>query len=96
MSASTDEDVDVVVKQTGFTDKEHIASLIKKHNNNLVNVICELQGIESVRAETPAKMSKAQQAIAEVRMIVDEKEAIFHNVMKQARGASGAQEMGLK
>jgi hypothetical protein len=94
MEQITDDVVMLVASQSGVHNRDQIVRALEKHNGRIVDTICELGGFpdQSDQHADPSLMSDVQQSIMEVRKIVDEKEAFFHNLMKQTK----QEQMGLK
>lgn len=70
------EDIDIIAKQTGITDKLAIRKCYFKNNKDMTNTIMELMEIETSH-EDKSKYTKPSE-FDEIRNIMNEKERIYH------------------
>lgn len=74
------EDIDIIAKQTGITDKLEIRKCYFKNNKDMTNTIMELLGPEIEFDKVDDKSTKTTQKneFDEIRNIMNEKERIYH------------------
>lgn len=66
------EDIDIIAKQTGITDKLQIRKCYFKNNKDITNTIMELMSLEIDKEHVkPSEFD-------EIRNIMNEKEKIYH------------------
>lgn len=70
------EDIDIIAKQTGITDKLEIRKCYFKNNKDMTNTIMELMAID-ISYEDKSKYIKPSE-FDQIRNIMNEKERIYH------------------
>ena len=68
------DDIDIIAKQTGITDKLEIRKCYFKNNKDMTNTIMELLSLEDNNYQT----SKTTSEFDKIRNIMNEKEKIYH------------------
>lgn len=80
------EDIATVMQQTGVDNREVVEATLRRHENNVVDTICDILGMPR-RAATVEGLDDAS-PLGEVRRIVCEKEAVFHEFMRRTKKSS--------
>jgi hypothetical protein len=70
-------DVDIIAHQTGLNDTLYIERVLIECNNDIAMTILKLMGATTKTAE----VVKEPSAFEQIRMILDEKEKLFYDVM---------------
>ena len=83
MSTDASSYAETVMQHTGVDEAKAEAALAR-HDNNIVNAICDILGLTPV--EEPVDTSP----LAEVRRIVSDKEAVFHKIMQRSKAQAQA------
>jgi hypothetical protein len=82
MSNMNDEhrsNVEVVMRQTECYDISLIKRKLQEHDNNVVDVICDLMTLPT--APAPPPLSSSQSHFEDIRSIMDEKDRLFQQAM---------------
>jgi hypothetical protein len=75
------EDIDIIAKQTGITDKLEIRKCYFKNNKDMTNTIMELLGPEIAfddKSNDKSNKTTQKNEFDEIRNIMNEKERIYH------------------
>ena len=84
-----DEDIGILRRETGLGQIE-AESLLQEVDNDVVSAILKHQGVEPEPPKVPSTpLTEAQQKIAELREIVDEKDRKMDRLIQQSKGEGG-------
>ncbi len=77
--------MNIVKSQTGILDNKTIREAIDHHHGNVIDAICALVHGSNVRPAPPPLPFDEKDALAQLRDILNEKDAIYHDMMQRAR-----------
>jgi hypothetical protein len=80
-SINTDDDIECIINQTGITDIITIKRHLADNNNNVSSTILTLMDLKEDQ-QTCAKTNTENTVFDEIRLILNEKETIYQDVMK--------------
>ena len=75
-------DILFLQKEKGL-DEIKAKELLDKYDNDIVEAILSLEGGSNIKEKETVELSKEQQAIKELRNIVDKKDEIMDNIINK-------------
>jgi hypothetical protein len=78
-------DIDIIAQQTGINDKLQIERVLLENNNDISKAIIALLDLEHLESMPISVLNEETTVFNQIRIILNEKEQIYHDVMNQKK-----------